>query len=173
MSPTHERLLEALHYDPETGVFRNLITRGRALIGDVSGWTQDGYCVITLDGYRRSSHVWAWFYMTGNWPTFEIDHIDGITDNNRFANLRDIPHQLNLRNEVAPRSNNTSGYLGVSWHRCAGRWAANIRFDGILKYLGLFDSAEEAHTAYMAAKELYHGLETYQGRLGSLSREGS
>jgi AP2 domain len=49
------------------------------------------------------------------------------------------------------RKGNTSGYLGVSWHRPAGKWGAYIRRDGRRQYLGLFDTAEAAHSAYVQA----------------------
>jgi hypothetical protein len=49
---------------------------------------------------------------------------------------------------------NTSGYRGVSWHKAAQKWGAYIREGGVRHYLGLFESAEEAHEAYerVAAK---------------------
>jgi hypothetical protein len=47
-----------------------------------------------------------------------------------------------------PRKN-TSGYLGVSWHKTARKWAAYIARDGIRQSLGLFEKAEDAHAAYI------------------------
>lgn len=168
MRPTHERVREVLSYDPETGVFTWLVrTSTRVRVGDVAGTpTSEGYWAIRLDHRLYKAHVLAWFWVSGAWPTQEIDHIDGDTLNNRFVNLRDEPKSVNQYNVVAPRCNNSSGYLGVSPHRQTGKWMAQIRPPGAKrKYLGLFDTPEAAHAAYMQAKAELHGVETYQGRL--------
>jgi len=47
-----------------------------------------------------------------------------------------------------------SGYVGVHWHQGAGKWTTSIRINGVHRYLGLFDSAETAHAAYLQAKAL-------------------
>jgi hypothetical protein len=46
---------------------------------------------------------------------------------------------------------NTSGYRGVSWHKAARKWSATIRQDGVLHYLGLFDTPQKASAAYNRA----------------------
>jgi hypothetical protein len=53
-------------------------------------------------------------------------------------------------NPQGPRKHNTSGYLGVSWHKSANKWTANIARDGKKFRLGLFDTKEEAQAAYLA-----------------------
>lgn len=50
------------------------------------------------------------------------------------------------------KRNNTSGYRGVSWHKVASKWGAYIRVGGIRRYLGVFDTAEEANRAYLRAE---------------------
>jgi len=52
---------------------------------------------------------------------------------------------------LKPRRDSTSGYRGVSWHKKAQKWGAYIRRDDVRHYLGLFDTAEEAHAAYIGA----------------------
>lgn len=164
MRPTHERVLEALAYDPETGVFTWLQrTSTKVHIGDeAGGLTSDGYRRIKLDGGWIKSHILAWFYVTGRWPTYEIDHINGLPLDNRFANLRDEPHSVNMRNMVAPNRNSTTGFRGVSPSN--GRWLARIKVHGRQHHLGVFSTPEEAHAAYLRAKAEHHGIETYQGR---------
>ena len=167
MRPTHERVREALDYDPETGLFTWLVrTSIRIMAGDVAGCpTQSGYWRIGLDGHDYQAHVLAWFWVHGEWPTNDIDHIDGDGLNNRLDNLRDVPRNVNMHNVVAPYQNNTSGYRGASFHRQSGKWRASIGVNGKRVHLGLFDTPEEAHAAYMAAKAEHNGVETYQGRL--------
>lgn len=53
-------------------------------------------------------------------------------------------------------SNNTSGVLGVSWHRGARKWYARIAFKGRTYSLGFYDDINLAREARKAAeKELF------------------
>ncbi len=50
---------------------------------------KNGYRHVEIDGIcYRSDHL-AWFYMTKEWPD-DIEHINGIKDDDSFANLRPI-----------------------------------------------------------------------------------
>lgn len=117
------------------------------------------YRQMYIDGYRPMAHRVAWLYMTGAWPSHEIDHVDGNKQNNSFANLRDVPHSTNVQNRRDAFRNSKSGYLGV--HRMpkskANPWQAQIKLPhGKRIHLGSFPTPEAAHEAYMAAKALYH-----------------
>lgn len=84
-----------------------------------------------------------------------VDHIDRDGLNNRRENLRLATRSENGRNQKC-RSDNTSGYKGVHWHKGTRKWIAQIRLNGKAKHLGLFKTPEEAHVAYQeAAKELF------------------
>jgi hypothetical protein len=85
-----------------------------------------------------------------------IDHRDTCRTNNRLANLRDATRSVNAQNLRAARSNNSScGLLGVTWNR--GRWTAQISPPGGPRtYIGRFDTAEQAHAAYLDAKRRLH-----------------
>ncbi|WP_428999737.1 HNH endonuclease signature motif containing protein [Stenotrophomonas maltophilia] len=48
--------------------------------------------------YRQ--HRLAWLYMTGQWPSGEIDHINHDRSDNRWHNLRDVSHQANQQNRA-------------------------------------------------------------------------
>lgn len=50
------------------------------------------------------------------------------------------------------RPNNTSGLVGVCWHKIARKWTADIMCNGKRRRLGLFEDKEKAHAAYLAAK---------------------
>jgi hypothetical protein len=102
------------------------------------------------------AHRLVWLYVNGAWPTHSIDHINGIRDDNRIENLRDVPQKVNGENRRQAQRNNQSGYLGVSWNRSRGKWAASIRTDRRLKHLGWFDSPEEASEMYLSAKRRMH-----------------
>lgn len=84
-----------------------------------------------------------------------VDHRDGDGLNNRRANLRAVSKRENARNIVGPRVDNTTGYLGV--YRDRKRFKASIWADGTYQYLGVHDTAEEAHAARVAAEERLWG----------------
>lgn len=157
MTLTHARLTYLFRYDASTGIFTRLISVSpKARVGEPAGNKNTiGYLRIRIDGDLYSVHRLAWFYMTREWPKNQIDHINGIRDDNRFANLREATHCENQRNSRIPKTN-TSGYKGVCFHKAAGKWAASIRLDGKQKHIGLFDTPEEASAAYIdKARELY------------------
>jgi hypothetical protein len=151
-----ETLLEFTEYDPETGVFRwRKSTGSKSVVGKQIGSSHsEGYFEARIAGKRCFLHRAAWLYMTGEWPK-EIDHINGDRSDNRWSNLRLASRQQNSANQKLKKTN-TSGLKGV--HRNSrGRWIASIHFDYKTRYLGSFDNKEEAHAAYMAAAQQYHG----------------
>ena len=75
----------------------------------------------------------------------EVDHIDRDRSNNRVENLRWVSHQQNAQNQ-----------LGRGCEKRGSRWRASIRVGGKNTRLGTFDTEEEAHAAYLAAKRVYH-----------------
>jgi hypothetical protein len=160
---TQERLKERLHYDPETGVFTWLYRPdgdkawNNKMAGKVAGARDGkGYTHILVDQRFHRAHRLAWLYMTGDQPPAMIDHKDTDRTNNRWDNLRATTHFLNKGNRRKTRAN-TSGFKGVYWHRQRKRWTAGIGVDGAFKYLGLFDSPEEAAAAYAVAAEKHFG----------------
>jgi hypothetical protein len=146
---TLDRLRELLHYNPQTGLFTWRIRKGgTANKGTPAGTINNcGYLAINLDSLRYVAHRLAWFYMTGAWPIADIDHKDGDRRNNRFANLREATRSQNLRNS----RKRTTGLKGASFNKMAQRWIATIRVDGTQRYLGLFNTEQQAHQAYCNA----------------------
>ena len=143
---TADRLRSLLRYNPETGDFIRVAKIGKkgrigSIVGCVSG---PGYWMIGLDGGTYYAHRLAWLYMTGEWPPYLIDHRDTDKLNNRWNNLRAATKAQNAINSRLGTTN-TSGLKGVSWHAAAAKWQAHC---GSI-YIGLFDSKESAHAAYM------------------------
>lgn len=83
----------------------------------------------------------------------QIDHVNGVKDDNRLSNLRLATHRENHQNR-ARNKNNKSGFLGVS--PINGKWRAQIMADGKKLALGCFDAPEAARDAYLAAKAELH-----------------
>lgn len=84
--------------------------------------------------------VMAW--LTGAWPTTDVDHIDRDTTNNRAWNLRLVTRRENTQNRGTFKG-------GATQYR--GRWKARIRVDGKQLHLGTFDTQQEAVEAYQRA----------------------
>lgn len=84
-----------------------------------------------------------------------VDHRDGDGLNNQEGNLRTATHSQNLANR-GPQKNNSSGYKGVSWSKCAQKWEARIKVRGRQQFLGLFSTPKQAAEVYdAAAKEAF------------------
>ena len=95
--------------------------------------------------------------MTGSWPIAEIDHINGVKDDNRFKNLREATRTENIRNQKLPRVDNASGVAGVSWYKKYGKWVARIQVHGKRISLGYFSNLCDAVTARKAAEIKHFG----------------
>lgn len=152
-----EEARQLLNYDPETGTFTWRVGRGSARAGSAAGTPKgNGYAVIKIYGKNYSAHRLAWLLTHGVWPENQIDHINGRRDDNRLCNLRLATWSENNRN-AKRRSDNTSGVKGVSFDKARDRWLARIKTDGYDRYLGRFDTPEEAHAAYCKAAAELHG----------------
>ncbi len=149
--------LDGLEYEPSTGVF----TWSKALKNQSAGKQAGiieakGYRQIMLHGHRYKAHRLAWLIMTGEWPRDQIDHINGVKDDNRFANLREATNAQNKRNGNV-RADSKSGYKGVHWHRQSKKWRVVIKFEdgqnqrGCGYFSELFDAVACAnwHIAYI------------------------
>lgn len=151
---TAELLRQTLDYDPDTGCFTWRRTL-RKTFGTDKG---NGRRIVRVHGRIYYAHRLAWLHYYGVWPKYDVDHIDGDSGNNVIANLRDIPHRYNMENRRDALPNNASGHLGVRQHRTQSRlpFYARIRTHNQTINLGSFATAEEAHAAYLSAKEKLH-----------------
>lgn len=150
-------LQRRLSYDAASGVLTWRVHARRALVGaKVGSLNGCGYVRFKLNGRFVLAHRAAWALHFGEWPAADLDHIDGSKANNRIANLRLASAAENAQNRALNR-NNRSGFPGV--YAMQGRWRARIRVPGKRLSLGLFNTAEEAHTAYAAAKARLHNFQ--------------
>jgi hypothetical protein len=155
---TSAQVREALNYDALTGVFTWKRSHGRAKGGSVAGSLgEKGYIDITLRGERHGAHRLAWFVTHEVWPV-EIDHENGVKNDNRINNLRDVAHLVNTQNLKRAHCRNTSsGMLGVRRSDTKSvRFNAIIMAGGKVKCLGSFGTPDEAHAAYVDAKRDLH-----------------
>lgn len=151
-----DEMLSYLIFDPETGFFSRKDTGKRTGIRGVK------YRKITLRsrifGNRTFTiHRLAWRAVHGPIPPgLEIDHINGNSLDCRIVNLRLATTSQNHQNCRRPKSN-TSGFKGVSWLESAKKWRATICHQSKQHDLGLFDTPEKAHQAYVEAGKRLHG----------------
>ena len=152
-----------LDYERDTGHFRwrpvpaftkqwNAKHAGKIAGGPASY----GYWRIIIDHRGYLAHRIAWLWVTGELPTADIDHRNGVRDDNRWENLRCATRGENAQNICTPK-HNTSGLIGA--FRNHKRWMSQIQVDGVLRYLGTYDTPEEAHAAYLEAKQRLHDFQ--------------
>jgi hypothetical protein len=169
--PTAETLRKLLRYEPENG---RLFWKARSpemflRLQDCKGWNvkfagqeafttlnDSGYCRGNVLGQDLRAHRVIWAMMTGTWPQGQLDHINGVRADNRWANLREATCSQNLRNR-ASRPGASSRYLGVSKRQGERKWRANIVICGRQTHLGFFVEEEEAARAYDASARKVHG----------------
>lgn len=153
--PDASIIRDAVDYDPQTGLFVWSRSRpGYAVKGRSAGRKHpDGYWRINIFRKEYLAHRLAWLLVYGDWPTSQIDHINGIRCDNRITNLRQASQCENARNTALYR-NNKSGFKGVSARR--GRWIAQIQCGKRKIHIGAFDNKQAAHRAYQEeAKKLF------------------
>lgn len=157
-SIAHADLQSWLRYDIETGDFFWLKNkRGKSrdwYIGDKAGYVVKAAMNISLLGRYYYVHRLVWFYVFGEWPKGDVDHIDGDWSNNRIGNLRDVSHGTNMENMRRARKDNRSGLLGA--HKHGNGFCSAIQVKKKLIRLGWFATAQEAHAAYLKAKRELH-----------------
>lgn len=151
-------LARLLNYDLDTGVFTWKVDISRRIKAGMKAGTvsSNGYLKIKLNGKAYRAHHLAWLVCKSELPQQEIDHINGNKLDNRIINLRLATRSQNNCNMLL-RSDNSSGYKGVSWQLPNRKWVARISVNRKRITLGFFASKEEAAEAYRAASIQFHG----------------
>lgn len=153
---TVEQLRIALDYDPETGIFKWKTRITNAIrVGDIAGTLSvRGYWYIRLYRVNVIAHRLAWMHVFGEWPSSELDHINGIRSDNRISNLK-----LSTR---AGNTQNRKGVKGCSYRGDRNKWYAGITVNKRHICLGYFDDEHSARAAYLEAKRKHHSYTTDQ-----------
>lgn len=156
---TRAYLKSVLNYNADTGVFiRAVASKGlNNKVGDRAGWTKaNGYTEIMVGGKTYKAHRLAWLYVYGSFPDGLIDHINGVRDDNRIANLRVATVADNQKNRKK-NENNTSGLKGVHFRPDRNTYIARAMLNGKSHYIKSCKTAEEAGEAYANFAKSNHG----------------
>jgi hypothetical protein len=166
--PPAEELHSLFSYDPNTGVLtwkkrfplthRNNIHNSRDAGKEVGATDSWGHRQVRVGGKLRAVHRIIWKMMTGSDPVEQIDHINGIRDDNRWSNLREATALHNAWNNGGKPSNK-SGYPGVfamkTKRATSKKWRVTIHAGGTRMFIGDFYTKDEAIAAYNKAFAKY------------------
>jgi len=152
---TQNELKSILKYNRNTGEFIKRFSSGSTKKGSIAGTVQkSGYVQIEINGKGYKAHRLAWLYVTGAFPSDQIDHINHIRSDNSFVNLRECSNIENSKNAKMPK-NNTSGFVGVNFSKSVGKWHVRVGVDGVRVHVGYFDLKEDAVLARKKANVEY------------------
>lgn len=146
---TQEELKRILDYDPETGIFR-WNSYGKPVAGTIS----KGYISIQWKRTKYKAHRLAFLYMEGKFPSEDVDHVNGIRNDNRWINLRRCTRSQNRCN-VSLMNRNTSGIKGV--HKGRNGWFAQCQVNYRRVSFGPFSSKEHADEYLKKIRKNMHG----------------
>jgi len=151
-----EYIKSIFNYNPITGEITSRVNRRKAKIGKILGCLDgSGYVDISICNKKYKAHRLAWLLYYGEWPKNQIDHVNGIKNDNRILNLRECSTHENAQNIIVTKRSNT-GYLGVIYHKNLNKYEAQICFKGERHYLGFFNTPEEASNSYLNMKKELH-----------------
>lgn len=95
----YKQVRELLSYCPHTGeVSWRVCGTGRRKDRKAGTKTSGGYIRVGVLGKSYMVHRLAWLLHYGQWPNGLIDHANGIRDDNRIVNLRDVTRRGNAQN---------------------------------------------------------------------------
>lgn len=159
----HQTLLEYLKYNETKGEFTWIKRPNKNIHLHTRAGTKNsaGYRVISLFGKRYLEHRLAWFFVHGEMPKYEIDHINQIRDDNRISNLRQVTRSENQRNKT--RKDSRVDEVGIWWCRRRKRYIAEITLNGKKVYQKSFKDIDEA-IQQRKAKALELGFHDNHGK---------
>lgn len=144
MRPTQEQIAE--HFEYADGTLIRKATGKRGYI------RTDGYVYVRLLGRSFGEHRLIHLLFSGDWP-YQVDHINGVRNDNRPENLRSADHAQNCMNRKPAGASSKGCY----WQPKRQKWIAQIGVAGKRKTLGYYTTEGEAAAAYANAAAKLHG----------------
>lgn len=128
----------------------------------LSSRDRHGYPRGHIFGQMHRAHRVAWAIHYGEWPSDEVDHINGNRADNRIGNLRVVSKFKNMRNARRSKANK-SGVTGVYRRGDTGKWVAKLMHNRRVVNLGEYDQFEDAVSARKAGERKF-GFHPNHGR---------
>jgi hypothetical protein len=155
---------EYLQYNPETGVIIWIKNKGpKKVIGkNAGGIKPDGYVHIKFNNKTYKAHRVAWYLHYGVWPTNHIDHINGIKNDNRINNLRDVTNQQNLLNQKRHREKTVKYYY---FYKKGQKWKVQTQINNKRTYFGYFETEEKALQFIQSNIHLFPGAKPFECKI--------
>ena len=160
--PEYYDAISTYHYDRDMGSLIWIRKSAYCVkLGSVAGHLHkpSGYIRVRFNGRSCAAHRIAWLIVYGRWPVCEIDHINGVRNDNRLVNLRETVRKEENNQNTCIYASNKTGFHGVGFHNASGKWRGRIQHKGKQYNLGLFDSPELANEACMKAKYRLHSFQ--------------
>ena len=116
-------------------------------IGQQFGSYHDkGYRQGWFKGKMYKEHRLIWLIVYGRLPDKDLDHINGVKDDNRIGNLREATKSENLYNKKG--IGGSSKYKGVSFNKQLQKYVAYASLNKKRYHLGTFECEIAAAKAY-------------------------
>jgi len=143
---TIEEVRTLFDYSPETGLLIAINrTRRTDLNGKAVGCPHgNGYLDVRVGSKLYYVHRLCWAHHYGEWADL-IDHINGVKDDNRLANLRLANKKMNGLNRGVDK-NNTSGFKGVCFRTDTNNFMWQFVIDGKRYTKSGFPTAKDAYS---------------------------
>jgi hypothetical protein len=172
------RRITGFYHRGESEIMKTMINGHEIFIDEDEAWRLEEYHYRIMQGANRKYYVLRMGLVDGKWlaillhreinntpKSFDTDHINGNSLDNRKINLRTCTRSQNSMNKGI-RADNASRITGVSWDKRDHKWRAYINFDGRQISLGFFNSVWDAKTARQLAElELFGEFAYGTGRI--------
>lgn len=147
-----------LNYNPINGEFTWLMCpRKQIKKGTSAGYICDrGYIKIMIDNKNYRAHRLAYLFMEGKSldENIDIDHINGIKNDNRWCNLREATRSQNCMNKY---KKNSLCSIKERKRKSYNVFEVSVNVNGKQIYIGIYKNIDEAKIASTNARKKYHG----------------